>query len=134
MGSLEDVTEKFIKQNNIQRIVNCIYGRLGTVHKMEVDVEIRYIPLKDTKKQNIIDAILTFCKIMEGTGKRTLIYCHSGESRAPSVVLGYLMKKQSYILRDAIEYVKKRRSVINPKKFMSQLRMFEKSILNGNYK
>ncbi|CAF0919534.1 unnamed protein product [Rotaria sordida] len=55
-----------------------------------------------------------------------LVHCKMGISRSASTVLAYLMKENNHSLIDALEYVKTRRSCINPNGgFRNQLVIYE---------
>jgi len=43
-----------------------------------------------------------------------LVHCHMGVSRSATVVIAYLMKYFHMTHREAYNFVKKKRSVINP--------------------
>lgn len=50
----------------------------------------------------------------ENEPKNILVHCYAGRSRSASVVIYYVMKKLKLCPDDAIEYVKNRRTIINP--------------------
>ena len=55
-----------------------------------------------------------------------LIHCYAGVSRSTTILTAYLMRKNSWAMREVLELVKKQRPFINPNKgFKSQLRKFE---------
>lgn len=48
------------------------------------------------------------------TGGNILIHCFMGASRSASIVLHYLMKTYSYTFDEAVEYLRKKRIIVNP--------------------
>jgi protein-tyrosine phosphatase len=59
-----------------------------------------------------------------------LVHCSDGVSRAPTLVIAYLMKFEGMGLQEAYSYCKKRHSRTKPNQgFMLQLRKFEKHLL-----
>lgn len=56
----------------------------------------------------------------------TLVHCKAGISRSSSIVIAYLMKTRKWSLNRALNYVKNRRTIINPNPgFMKQLKEYE---------
>ncbi len=43
-----------------------------------------------------------------------LIHCYMGASRSASVVIYYLMRRHGYTFDDALEFLRNKRSVVNP--------------------
>jgi protein-tyrosine phosphatase len=59
-------------------------------------------------------------------GKKVLVHCAGGISRSPTIVCAYLMQENGWSRKEAIEYVSKRRLVIEPNDgFMDQLKSLE---------
>ena len=71
--------------------------------------------LYDNNEENIdkyLGDIYNFIK--EHINKKIFIHCKMGASRSASVVIFYLMKQHKMSLEDSIDYVKKKRMIINP--------------------
>lgn len=63
------------------------------------------------------------------SGKPTLVHCQVGKSRSATIVLAYLMKTFRWSLKEALEFVRKRRPIVEPNwGFMKQLQDFEQKI------
>jgi hypothetical protein len=66
------------------------------------------------------------------SGERVLVHCVQGMSRSATVVIAYLMKKHKWTLSQALDYVKERRSCVNPHVgFMAQLRKYEAALFEA---
>jgi len=50
----------------------------------------------------------------ENEYKKILVHCVSGQSRAPAVVAGYIIKKYKISSMDALDYIKSLRNIIKP--------------------
>ncbi|CAD8098242.1 unnamed protein product [Paramecium sonneborni] len=72
----------------------------------------------------------TNTQIIEGLKKGSvLVHCAAGVSRSASVVIAYLMKTKGLGFSEAFNFVKKKRSVIQPNYgFIKQLRNYEKEV------
>jgi len=58
-----------------------------------------------------------------------LVHCFAGASRSATIVIAYLMKKNSWTLEHTLEYVKSRRSIVSPHEaFLEQLKKYEKAL------
>jgi protein-tyrosine phosphatase len=71
--------------------------------------------INDDDKSDI-DNILeeTYNILKNNKDKKILVHCLMGASRSCSVVLYYLMNEYKMKLEEAIEYIKKKRDIINP--------------------
>ncbi|CAD8167728.1 unnamed protein product [Paramecium pentaurelia] len=72
----------------------------------------------------------TNTQIIEGLKRGSvLVHCAAGVSRSASVVIAYLMKTKGFGFQEAFNFVKKKRSVIQPNYgFIKQLRNYEKEV------
>lgn len=86
---------------------------------VEVDYDFDFIrvPLRDQEGEKIDPRILDVIRDEIMRGGKVLVHCYAGVSRAPTIVILYLMKYHGYNRRQAIRYVKKKRSIINPLNF-----------------
>lgn len=86
--------------------------------------------LYDNDNENIgkyLNDIYNF--IEEQQHKKIFIHCKMGASRSASVVIFYLMKKYNMNLDSAIDFVKKKRMIINPNsRFIETLSQMEQKI------
>jgi len=72
----------------------------------------------------------TFTFITEGLqAGRVLVHCGAGISRSPTVIIAFLMRRESWKYKQAEEYVRKRRTIIEPNDgFVTQLLAFEREL------
>jgi hypothetical protein len=89
------------------------------------------IPVFDNRGEDLLQYMDQSYRFIE-EGKHyggVLVHCHKGVSRSSTFVLGYLMKKNSMTLDEALEYVKTIRPIVMPNlAFMAQLRAYEMTL------
>ena len=69
--------------------------------------------------------------IFREAGSKILVHCRYGISRSASTVIAYLMKKKGWNMADTLDYVVKRRDIVQPNPgFTNQLITYE-GILNS---
>jgi len=91
------------------------------------------VEIDDNYEQNIIDFFEETYLYIERSFK-VYVHCGSGVSRAPSFVIAYLMKKNSWNYDTAFNFVEKKRQVINPNpSFVSQLKLYESKIFSNKF-
>tara|TARA_B100000925_G_scaffold156345_1_gene117399 strand:- start:1684 stop:2283 length:600 start_codon:yes stop_codon:yes gene_type:complete len=63
--------------------------------------------------------------------KSVFVHCFMGSSRSATIIIAYLMKYHDYNLRDALNFVKEKREVVNLNQdFFKQLSEFDKTLNN----
>lgn len=87
------------------------------------------VELADTFTENLIPKIPEVKQFMDNClkgGGKVLLHCNSGMSRAPSLVIAYIMEKYGLDFRTALEFVQQRRFCIQPNDaFEQQLQEYE---------
>ena len=64
--------------------------------------------------------------------KSVFVHCFMGSSRSATIIIAYLMKYHNYNLRDALNFVKEKREVVNLNQdFFKQLSEFDKTLNNN---
>ncbi|CAD8166101.1 unnamed protein product [Paramecium octaurelia] len=102
------------------------YGEPGINHKV--------YHILDSETANIGRLFQdTITQIIEGLKRGSvLVHCAAGVSRSASVVIAYLMKTKGLGFQEAFNFVRKKRSVIQPNYgFIKQLRNYQKEIRIG---
>ena len=87
----------------------------------------------DINQQNIIQYFGECLNFIKGDEK-ILVHCVAGRSRSATIVIAYIMwyKKISY--EDAFNFVKERRTIVEPNDgFKEQLQLFEKELIKNEY-
>ena len=82
----------------------------------EVDVQ-RWSAIKDAPPAPGIDWLreqVDFIDQQRQAGRPTYVHCHAGVSRAALVITAYEMRRHGWTRDQALEFVRSKRSVINP--------------------
>lgn len=75
------------------------------------------------------DQCIEFIAEGRATGTGVYVHCKFGVSRSATIVIAYVMQSMNMKFVDALAFVKKRRSCIEPNLgFKDQLRRFEKKL------
>ncbi|XP_023347829.1 dual specificity protein phosphatase 19 [Eurytemora carolleeae] len=114
--------KQILRKFGIQRILN-----VGSGIENLFPEEFLYsnIEILDVPEFNIVPDLKVCADILEKSrksGERCFVHCNAGVSRAPTVVIGYLVLKQSMDFTSALEMVKQARTCAKPNQgFMNQL-------------
>ncbi|CAH0557977.1 unnamed protein product [Brassicogethes aeneus] len=90
-------------------------------------VTVKFIQLADQPKEDLLSYFEdTYNFIDEGIKEgHVFVHCYFGVSRSATVVLAYYMKKYKLGFAEALEKVKKRRSIVHPNYgFVAQLKLY----------
>jgi len=100
----------------------------------ENDFTYKILDIQDTEDQEILtyfDDSIAFIEEARKNGK-VLVHCQAGVSRSATLVIAWLMKMHKKQLKDAIVFLRERRSIIEPNiGFMEQLEKYEKSLVSN---
>ncbi|OMJ80961.1 hypothetical protein SteCoe_18668 [Stentor coeruleus] len=111
-----------LKEVGITHIL-CVADSISPV--FPEDFTYKIVKILDSPDVKIIDYLsecFDFISSALATG-RILIHCFAGKSRSASVVIGYLMKINLWTFEQALEYLREKRSIVDPNPgFASQLR------------
>lgn len=116
----------------IKRIVNVaadakIYheGHFNYLHLMLRDVDTQVLSPHFTQ-------VLTFLNEAQEAQEPTLVHCVQGISRSASFVAAYLMTQHQWRLKQALAYMRARRSIVGPNRgFLKELLTLEVENLGG---
>ena len=90
------------------------------------------ISVRDEEEEHLYDhfeAAINMIETVLKSGGRILVHCVGGISRSPTVIIAYVMWKLGLRLTAAIEYVRARRSYIDPNwTFYGDLVKFEEDL------
>eukprot|EP01080_Neovahlkampfia_damariscottae_P001048 gene1048-10567_t len=125
--------EKELDEKKIKSVVN-ISGH--TTKEIQSKFEnYLFISIKDHPTENIklyFEETSNFIENHKNEG-RVLVHCGEGVSRAPTIVLCYLMKYKKLTLEESYWYTRFKRMQINPNNgFFRHLLTFEKELFGKN--
>lgn len=123
LGSMNDAFSSHFMKQEPTAVLN-VAKELG---RSPFCAEYMHIPLEDSVGERLTKGILDdaneFIDDKLSKGRRVLVHCAAGKSRSPSIVIAYLMRKNKWTFDEAMEYVKKKRSIVEPNVgFVKQLR------------
>ena len=87
------------------------------------EIEYFQIPIRDTR-DNFIDKYLesSYQFIEKNKKHNILVHCYMGSSRSAIIIIYYLIHKHKMTLQEALDFLKKKRSIINiNKNFISDI-------------
>eukprot|EP01083_Nonionella_stella_P032009 87610_1 len=130
LGNLKQVTnDEILKTLNITHIVNCTSIHY---HNHITKAKDQYLQIKVTDtyyapiEMHFERAYKFIDDALQNTDNKVLCHCRSGMSRSATIVISYLMKKNNMNLDDALHFVKRRRSKVQPNGgFMQQLQKYQ---------
>ena len=123
-----------LEQDNIGLIINC---SRNIPDYFSDNFEYHRVSVKDKNGENIlpylnkaVDQIKKY--IDDNPDKKVLVHCFMGSSRSATIVLAYLMKYKKYRRRDALNFLKQKRDIVNINiDFFKQLKDYEEFLLNN---
>lgn len=134
--SIEDVT--FLSENKFKCIINCTKDLDFNDNYMNAE-NIR-ISVGDNPSINLfennmemydkLDDIIKYIHYHLGKNESVLVYCHAGIQRSATIVAGYIMEYGKVSAKQAIEYIKSKRSeCFTPRvNFYMALQKFEREL------
>jgi protein-tyrosine phosphatase len=85
--------------------------------------------IDDDKEERISEHFFTVHKIISeavSQNKNVIVHCMAGMSRSPTLVIAYLMVENRWCYEEAVNYVRRRRPIIEPNiGFVKQLKGLE---------
>ena len=117
LGSIKDsgYNLEFLTKYKITHIINCakeipiIYPKNIKIYHIQLEDD----NMKDAKKL-IIEGSSILKYLLEDSNKVILVHCFLGISRSVSVIISYLVKYEYHTVNSAIQFIKEKRSFINP--------------------
>eukprot|EP01121_Diplochlamys_sp_Union-15-3_P012319 TRINITY_DN3678_c0_g2_i1.p1 TRINITY_DN3678_c0_g2~~TRINITY_DN3678_c0_g2_i1.p1 ORF type:complete len:158 (+),score=14.10 TRINITY_DN3678_c0_g2_i1:11-484(+) len=128
----------FFNANNIIDLVNYDIGyiiNVGDVKssaKYPENIKTLYRPLSDFGNSDLVSVFDECFQIFDEAkknNKKVLIHCVAGVNRSVSVLIAYLMQHKKWKLKEALQFVKEKRSYISPHPgYIRQLQEYEKQL------
>lgn len=120
----------FLKKNGITAILTCGKGMKSFYPN---DFIYKKIQIDDFEYEDIL-SLFEECFQFIDSNEKVLIHCQMGVSRSPSITISYIMKKNKWKYEESHDFVKSKRSIINPNDgFVRQLKEWEKIIFHYKY-
>lgn len=117
-----------LKEDGITHILTTV---LGIAPMFPNDFEYKNIHVRDVISENLFPYFDECCNYIEKCikeGGKILVHCSYGVSRSATIVIAYLIKK-GMTYEEAYNYVKERRSIIEPNEgFKQQLKKYSEII------
>lgn len=124
----------FLKRNKISHIL-CCAGELRPMFPNYF--EYKHIRANDHPAFNLsvhLDSAADFIHSGAEEGSGVFVHCYAGVSRSTTCLVAYLMKHRNMSISNAIHYVRKKRSIVNPNPgFVHQLRNYSKKLVRKRY-
>jgi protein-tyrosine phosphatase len=132
LGNINNANPKFLREHNIKCIINVAHECTYTIPEMPDLVIYKYdIIDKPIDVHQYFDEIIDIINKYRSIGS-LLIHCMAGISRSPAFVIAYLMKTRTLSLFEAYNYVRKLRNIMPNPHFMSELMIFEQTLMHTN--
>ena len=131
LGSLEGANdEQQMKNLNIQGVVSII--EQFPFKFLEYITNHQHFEIGDNELARVGDCFtdaFDFIDQLREKGLNVLIHCHAGVSRSGTITLAYLMRKNGWTVKEAVDYAKKKRGCIMPAPiFLRQLELYEQAL------
>ena len=122
-----------IKNLGIKIVLSLIEESPWPVYNESDNIIHKPIIISDFYKENIIKYFGECLNFIKGDDK-VLVHCAAGSSRSATFVIAYIMRNKKMSFKEALEFVKSKRSVISPNPgFKDQLQLFEKVLIENKY-
>lgn len=134
LGNLSSASNRNeMKKNGIDTIVSAAIG-VRTLYPN--DFNYITVPLRDVEDEPILNYVIDILpKIHEviSRGGSVLVHCMMGVSRSATIVACYLMKYKNMNHTDVLDYMKTKRSIVNPNNgYLKSLENFENILSEEN--
>ena len=130
LGGITSVCNReSLLERNIELIITAVYGASAIY---PYDFNYSRSNLKDIEEENILPEIEKMVPIIHSElekGKGVLVSCIKGRSRSCTIVAGYLIKYHNMTTDEALAFIKKRRSQIDPNpSYITSLNIYELNV------
>ena len=121
----------FLKNEQIHNVLSLV-GNPPT-YPEDMQINLMHLNLEDCLNTNIINPIKECADFIDKSDK-IYIHCSCGVNRSPAIAIGYLMWKTHASYDEVFNFVKQRRSCIEPNNlFVMQLKKLNNLLKNNNY-
>lgn len=130
LGNIKSASEEFVKKIGITHIIE-VHDKFKNHTKIQ-DIEYLSFDFDDRSFVDIsaeLDQSTVFITQSTANDGVVLVHCSAGVSRSASLVIGYLMASQKLDFPTAFQYVRARRSVVDPNcGFVACLRAYQRKL------
>ena len=121
-----------IKKLGIKKVLSLLNGVFPKYVEKDNIIH-KTLFINDVIDQNIFKHIGECLNFIKGDDK-VLVHCGAGASRSASIVVAYIMWTKKMTYKEAFNFVKSKRNIININLgFEDQLELFEKLLNENNY-
>ncbi|KAK2905632.1 dual specificity protein phosphatase 19 [Channa argus] len=134
LGS-QDAAHDFgtLRKHKVSHILNVAFGVENAFPELFIYKTVSILDHPDTDLLPHIQDCCDFIQQAHNEKGVVLVHCNAGVSRAPAVVVGYLMSREGQSFDDALSSVKSARPASSPNPgFLEQLRSFKTPAVNGS--
>ncbi|CAG5865370.1 dual specificity protein phosphatase 19 isoform 2-T2 [Menidia menidia] len=134
LGS-QDAAHDFgtLRKHKVSHILNVAFGVENVFPDLFLYKTVSILDLPDTDLVPYIQECCDFIQQARSEKGVVLAHCNAGVSRAPAVVIGYLMSCEGQSFDDALSAVKSARPASSPNPgFLEQLRSYKPPTTNGS--
>ena len=130
IAAAEDVID--LKKKGIKKILT-VMNQDGPNYKSEDGFIHKKFEIIDFDCENIIKYFGECLKFIDGN-ENVLVHCMAGASRSATIIIAYLMWKKKMKYYDALDFVQKKRFIVDPNDgFKEQLKLFEEILIKNEY-
>ena len=121
-----------IKELGIKKVLSLLNGVFPKYEEKDNIIH-KTLFINDAIDQNIFKHFGECLNFIKGDDK-VLVHCGAGASRSASIVVAYIMWTNKIPYKEAFNFVKSKRAIININLgFENQLELFEKLLIENNY-
>jgi protein-tyrosine phosphatase len=133
LGNINDANDiSFLNLYDIDTIINVACD--GNIKKIiRITKTVHNFNIRDDTDENISKHFKKIIRLID-SGECVLVNCMAGISRSATIVIAYLMTKQNLTFQEAFNFVKSKRSIINPNEsFITQLIEYDNYLYKKNF-
>ena len=130
-GSQDVATDlELLRRNGVTHILNVASFVDNHFPDAFIYKDMKIMDLPETDIVQYFPECFDFIGQCAQAGGCVLVHCNAGVSRAPSIVIGYLMTTRRFTFQEALDYVKSKRPSVRPNDgFLTQLKNYKPETL-----
>ena len=129
-GAAQNIQQ--LKEKGVKKVLSVMELSEGPTYNPDEFKQLKF-DISDIETQNIIQIFGECLKFIKGDDK-ILVHCMVGASRSATIVIAYLMWTKKLKFDEAFDFVRSKRQIVCPNDgFQSQLKLFEKLLIENDY-